>query len=377
MAVAQAGEVVRGFSRGLRPVAKALPGHGRAHNRSLLMQTLFRDGSMSRADLSRRTALTRVTVSDLVAELIADGLLIERGLQGNPGPGKPATLVDLNHAGHCTVGLDLSGSDTLRGAVLGLDGDVLIRHHLPVPADPAAIVGSAISFARELVARAPAPVLGVGVGSPGVIDDRGVVHTTANFGWTVVDLRGILSAAVDVPVWVVNDADAAIRAEYAFGDGHDDLLLVRVGRGIGSALLSGGLGLRGRGFAAGEIGHVTVGTDGGPMCGCGRVGCLEAWVSVPALTGHPPEDRDRILRDAGVRLGIALAPVVGMLDLSEVVLSGPHDLLSGELRRATADTLRERTLLSDRLRVRVSAQGEDIVLRGAAMMVLSERLGVS
>ncbi len=140
--------------------------------------------------------------------------------------------------------------------------------------------------------------------------------------------------------------------------------------------------MRGSRFAAGEIGHVTVGTDGGPVCVCGKVGCLEAWLSGPSLERALAEqgaDREAVLHDAGERLGIALAPIVGALDLSEIVLSGPEELLDGPLATATADTLRARTLAEfhDGVQVRMTAQGEDIVLRGAAVMVLSGQLGVS
>ena len=176
-------------------------------------------------------------------------------------------------------------------------------------------------------------------------------------------------------------ARAVEEAGYAPGD---DVLLVKVGRGVGSGLLAGGQPMRGGRFAAGEIGHVTVGTDGGPVCGCGKVGCLEAWLSVPSLSSRlaaasAPEDREGILRDAGERLGIALAPVVGVLDLSEIVLSGPIELLDGPLAEATVETLRTRTLahVHDSVRVRMTEQGQDIVLRGAAVMVLSGQLGVS
>ncbi|MDP3208573.1 MAG: helix-turn-helix domain-containing protein, partial [Rhodoglobus sp.] len=87
-----------GFSAGraLRPTKKVLPEHARGHNRSLVLQTLYRAGQQSRADLARETGLTRVTISDLVAELIADGLLIEQGQREDVRPGKPATLLDLD-----------------------------------------------------------------------------------------------------------------------------------------------------------------------------------------------------------------------------------------------------------------------------------------
>lgn len=371
-----------GAARTLRHAAKVLPEHARAHNRSLVLQTLFHHGARSRADLARETGLTRVTISDLVAELIADGYVVEQGVREASGPGKPAILVDLDRAGHRIVGLDLSGPGHLRGAVLTLDGEIVARQEVSVPADRADILDAVTELARALVADAHAPVLGVGVGTPGVVDDRGVVLTAPNFGWTGIDLQGVLADALALPVLVANDANAAVLAEYTFGGAHDDVMLVRVGLGVGSGLLAGGQPMRGSRFAAGEIGHVTVGTDGGPACVCGKVGCLEAWLSVPALRERlagENADAAATLRDAGERLGIALAPIVGALDLSEIVLAGPTELLEGPLAEATVETLRTRTLarFHDGVRVRMTAEGEDIVLRGAAVMVLSGQLGVS
>lgn len=371
-----------GPGRSLRHAAKVLPEHARAHNRSLVLQTLFHQGAMSRADLSRETGLTRVTISDLIAELIEDGYVAERGTREVTGPGKPAILVDLDREGHRIIGLDLSRSDRFLGAVLTLDGEIVARHEASVPADPADILATVIRLTRELVADAHAPVLGVGVGSPGIVDDHGTVLTAPNLRWTDIDLEGILRAEVSLPVLVANDANAAVLAEYTFGGAGDDVMLVRVGRGVGSGLLSGGQPMLGSRFAAGEIGHVTVGTDGGPVCVCGKVGCLEAWLSVPSLERALAEegaDATAVLRDAGERLGIALAPIVGALDLSEIVLSGPSPLLDGPLAEATVETLRARTLAEfhDGVQVRITEQGEDIVLRGAAVMVLSGQLGVS
>ena len=373
-----------GPDRSLRRGQKVLPEHARAHNRSLVLQTLFHRGAMSRADLARETALTRVTISDLVAELIGEGFVVERGTREISGPGKPGILVDLEKDGHQIIGLDLSASEVLVGAVLSLDGDIVARHEVPVPPDAAEILDTVIALARELVAQSNAPILGIGVGTPGVVDDRGVILTAPNLGWAGFDLRSALHSALDLPVLVANDANAAVLAEYTFGAAGDDVLLIKVGRGVGSGLLSGSAPMRGAHYAAGEIGHVTVGTDGGPACACGKEGCLEAWLSVPSLSARlaaaPEGTRDSILRDAGERLGIALAPVIGVLDLTEVLLSGPDELLAGPLAEATSTALRARTLapFHDRVRVRMATQSaDDIVLRGAAVMVLSARLGVS
>src|SRR6187402_1579100 len=103
-------------SRALRPTTKVLPEHARGHNRSLVLQTLYRAGQQSRADIARETGLTRVTISDLVAELIVEGLVIETGQREDARPGKPATMLDLNREAFQIVGIDLSGYAVFRGA---------------------------------------------------------------------------------------------------------------------------------------------------------------------------------------------------------------------------------------------------------------------
>ncbi|MGX5681958.1 ROK family transcriptional regulator [Schumannella luteola] len=376
-----------GFTTGraLRPTTKVLPEHARGHNRALVLQTLYRTGQLSRADIARETGLTRVTISDLVAELIAESLIIEVGQREDARPGKPATLLDLDRNAFQIVGIDLSEYATFRGAVLDLDGQILHRAELPLAgatgADASALV---LTLAEQLVAQAALPILGLGVGSPGIVDLAGVVLSAPNLGWANVDLQGILAERFALPVVVANDANAAALAEHSFGGADSDMMLIKVGHGVGAALLLDGTPLYGSRFAAGEIGHVVVGTDGGAECVCGKHGCLETWLATPrlnaALADAVDEDaRTQVLREAGQRLGIALAPVVGALNLAEVVLSGPTDLLDGPLASATIDTLRNRTMAEFHgdLTLRMTALGEDIVMRGAAAMVLSAQLGVS
>lgn len=373
-----------GAGRALRQSRKVLPEHARMHNRSLVLQTLFHAGAMSRADLARETGLTRVTISDLVAELISEGFILERGTREVSGPGKPAILLTLDTAGHCIVGIDLSADTSFTGAVLTLDGDIVARSAVPVPAERADVLDTVITLIRGLLDTPHGRVLGIGLGVPGVVDDQGVILTSPHLGWNDFDLAGDLEREFDLPVLVANDANAAVLAEYTFGGAGSDVLLIKVGRGVGSGLLSSGQPMSGAHFAAGEIGHVTVGTDGGPACICGKNGCLEAWLSVPSLSARlaaaSADLRESVLHDAGERLAIALAPVVGVLDVSELVLSGPAELLEGALATAAAETLRARTLAQfhDRVSVRMaSQQPETIVLRGAAVMVLAAQLGVS
>jgi predicted NBD/HSP70 family sugar kinase len=375
-----------GFANGreLRPTTKVLPEHARGHNRSLVLQTLYREGQLSRADIARETGLTRVTVSDLIAELIGENLVVEIGQREDARPGKPATLLELNRDAFQIIGIDLSEYATFRGAVLDLDGQILARADRPLAGSTGDdAVAKVTSLIETLIAEATRPILGIGVGSPGVVDLAGVVLTAPNLGWTNCSLQLELTKRFSIPVIVINDANAATLAEHSFGGATSDMMLVKIGHGVGAGLLLGGTPLFGSRFAAGEIGHVVVVTDGGVECVCGKRGCLETWLATPrldaALESATSEEKERILWAAGERLGIALAPVVGALDLAEIVLSGPTELLDGTLARATIETLRARTMpeFHGNLVLRMTELGEDIVLRGAAVMVLSGQLGVS
>lgn len=372
-----------------RAGAATLPSDGRAHNLSLVRQTLHSAGAMSRAELSRTLGLTRVTVSDLVSDLLERGHVVELGQSDEVRPGKPAILVDINRQGLQVIGMDLAENSVLRAAVLDLDGNILERVERTIASETGRdVVNQVLELASEAVARATATLLGIGVGTPGIVNADGVVTTAPNFEWKDVALRNLLQEHTGLPTLVSNDADAAVHADQTFGGGSDDMVLVKIGRGVGSGLIVGGRRARGAHSAAGEIGHVTVGTDGGTMCKCGKTGCLETWMSVPSLeralaeaaaSSEPEAAADVVLREAGERLAIALAPVVGALDLAEVVLSGPRELLEGPLLDAVQQTLLERLLHQDPapVSVRLAADAQDIVLRGAAVMVLWNQLGVA
>ena len=377
-------------SRALRPSAKVLPEHVRGHNRALVLQTLFTAGQHSRADIARSTGLTRVTVSELVSELMAEGLLVEIGQREGARPGKPAILLDIDRSSFQIVGVDLSDFAMFRGAVLDLGGNIVRRAELPM----AGITGQAaldtvFALTERLLALVSAPLLGIGVGSPGIVDLAGTVVTAPNLEWTEVPLQDSLFERFGVPVVVANDANAAVLAEHSFGDAQGDLMLVRIGRGVGAGLLLGGGPLHGSRCAAGEIGHVVVGTvvvgtDGGERCSCGKRGCLETWIAAPRLEAKLADAstvaaRNDVICEAATRLGMGLAPIVGALDLAEVVLSGPEQLLGGLFVDATLEAIRSRTMAQfpGDLTVRLTTLGDDIVLRGAAVMVISARLGVS
>lgn len=360
---------------------KLRPEDARRSNLALVLRAIYEDSQLSRADLARATGLTKVTVSDLVAELIASGLVRETGTSEIQRPGKPSTLLAFDAAARDILVMDLSARDELRGAVVSLRGELLRTAVRPLDGavgDEA--LAAALDLARELVACATHPVLGLGVGTPGTVNGAGTVLSAPNLHWHNLPLQQLLHDELGIPVRVENDANVAVLAERRFAGGPDDLVRVQLSRGVGAGLVVGGRLVHGAASDAGEIGHVVIDESGTP-CGCGKVGCLETWTSVPALTariGAEPGRRDELLAEAGHRLGLALAPVVGMLGLATIVIGGPSEIATAPLLDAARECIAERTRSEFRpdLDLTASRLGADAVLLGAAALVLLSELGV-
>src|SRR6476646_7581150 len=157
-------------ARRVSPRSAVLPAHGRRHNLALGLQMLYSVGAMSRADLARRLGMSKVTVSDLVSELMDSGHAVELGPSEVVRPGKPGTLVDVNRTGLQAVGVDLAAHEVLRAAVLDLDGNILFRAERHIAHETGeAIVAILLDVVRQMVAAATAPLLGIGVGTPGIV----------------------------------------------------------------------------------------------------------------------------------------------------------------------------------------------------------------
>lgn len=370
--------------RALRVTSKSLPEHNRAQNRSLVLQTLFRMGAMSRADVARESGLTRVTVSELIRELAEDGTVKELGHRSGSRVGKPATLVDIDAEASHIIALDLSAADRFAGAIIDLRGNVLERAEVAVEGklgeEAFALV---VELCERLTSVATTRILGIGVGTPGIVDHEGVVREAPNLGWYGLRIAERLAAKFGTPVYAGNDANAAALGVHTFRETSGlSLMVITIEHGAGAGIIIGGALVEGEQFAAGEIGHVVV-DEQGDLCACGRRGCLELAIAVPRLkkrlSGASPQSRETILGEAGRALGIALSPVISALNLNEVVLSGPVEIIQGPLLEAALATIRTRTMsaVSNGLNVQVAHGGEDLVLLGAAVLVLSGELGVS
>jgi glucokinase len=180
-------------------------------------------------------------------------------------------------------GIDVGGTK-IAGGVVDEHGTILEELRVVSPATDALAIEAAIQrLVTEL--RTRHPIEAVGVGAAGYIDKRrAIVLFAPNLAWRDLDLKADLEQALDLPVVVENDANAAAWGEFQFGAGHDvdDLLLVTVGTGVGGGLVLDGSLYRGAFGVGAEIGHMRV-VPGGILCGCGNRGCFEMYASGSTL----------------------------------------------------------------------------------------------
>lgn len=190
--------------------------------------------------------------------------------------------------GH-TIGVDVGGTKVAAG-VVDENGQVLARVRRDTPStDPDATEDTIAGVVGELAARFD--IDAVGVGAAGFVDEtRSVVVFAPNVAWRHEPLRDAVQRRTGLPVVVENDANAAAWAEYRFGagGGHEHLVMVTVGTGIGGGLVLSGQLHRGRFGMGGELGHLRV-VPGGRRCGCGNRGCWEQYASGGALVREARE----------------------------------------------------------------------------------------
>jgi glucokinase-like ROK family protein len=373
-------------------------------NRLRVIHALRDEGQISRAEIARRTGLSRSTVSSLVADLQADGLVVERpepgsahGAQG----GRPPILLSFDASAGAAVGIDF-GHSHLRVAVSDLASTILAERKLPLDTDHDAQQG--LELAADMVADALSDagvqrtqVIGAGMGLPGPIEQSGgTVGSSAILpGWIGMMAASEMRRRLDIPVMVDNDANLGALAEAAFGAGQDagDLIYLKVSSGIGAGLILNGRLYRGSAGLAGELGHVLVDPDG-IVCRCGNRGCLETVAATGALVdllrrSHGDEltvdamleaarggdlGCRRVIHDAGRALGQVVATLLNVLNPELLVvggdLAGAGDLLLDGVRESVG-----RAALPEaarRAEVVAGVLGDRAQVLGALALVVSE-----
>ena len=371
--------------------------------------------SRSRAELVARTGRSRGVVAQRVSELINIGLVVEGDVGPSTGGRPPRHISFRADAGHVLVA-DL-GATSIDVAVTDLDGRIL--GHRDEPADIATGPEACLQRVEELFSELSSAtrglagrLWGVGIGVPGPVDFRSgrPVSPPIMPGWDGYPVRERFTTRYDAPVWVDNDVNLLALGEWRSGIavGHDNVVVVKIGTGIGAGIISNGRMHRGAQGAAGDIGHIQVVDDRSVTCRCGNSGCLEALAGgsalarsgeAAALDGRSErlrvaldqhgrvtaEDVSRaasfgdavgvaLLQEAGHRVGLTLASVVNFFNPSLIVVGGGVAQSGDQLLAAIREAVYRRSLpLATReLLVKRSSLGGLAGVIGASSMVVEQ-----
>lgn len=390
-------------------------------NRQLVLETIWEKGPISKAEITRLTALSLPTVIKIMEELVRRGVIASCG-KTEGSAGKRAEQYVFAGDAFYSIGIDMTPTN-LKVVVIDLNGRVLgcgkkTFDQIPdvdsVLNDTQALVLSALADS----AVAKEAILDVGVAVPGILDtEKGMVLFSPNLRWENVDLltplRERLFAATGIR-WELqmensNRTMALGEQYYGSGVGSDYFICINLGYGIGAAAMEHGELYKGISGTAGELGHITVEKDG-PLCTCGNNGCLEALASGRAiaqqarnlissgvktsileLTGGDPakieaktvfeaaEKQDMaavdLVRKAGEYIGIGIASYINLLDPEIIVLGGGmsnEELLIEQIEKVVK--VRRMRFAGRKVQVRVSELGEYATAIGAAAIQLKRLL---
>lgn len=353
----------------------------------------------SRAEIARRTELSRPVVSEIVAELVAEGFVREVG-RGPSRVGKRPTVLRVDEDGFRIGAVELRG-DEVETLLADLRGHVLWRRVQPTRgATGSPLVQTVRRLTVDLTTRSDRPLLGLAISSPGLVDLRsGVVRYAANLGLQEVAATDFAPSA-PCPVWVINDTDAAALGELFFGAGQgaSPMVVVHFGVGIGAGIVIDGHIYAGRSGGSGEVGHSVV-VPGGARCSCGKQGCLETVASLPAVLRQAGWTRSNgaSMLDAGIAFlqerlaagdapavdavrqaayfgGLAVAQMANILNPQRVLVIGPLVGLGEPFIGGLEQAARQHALavFAADMEIKPGALGDRSGILGAVALVLSQ-----
>jgi predicted NBD/HSP70 family sugar kinase len=394
--------------------SKATPGKIKQHNAALILREIYARANVSRAELARLTNLSRPSVTELTQDLLDKALICEVGMEETLDKvGKKAQLLALNPDAYQIVGAAVTNSSVI-ASVFNLRAKEIARRSVQRNSATGTKAVKLVEQAIEqAIACATRPLLGIGLGTPGVVDSQvGVIQMAASLGWQNLPLGQLLSERFRLPVFIGNDTNFAAVGEYRFGlgQGVKDLLLVEVGEGFGIGILSDGRIIEGSTHAAGELGH----TPFPPLddaCVCGRRGCLETKVSWWAIRRraqriieeHPASIVARLAHDGPVTDGViwqaldqgdphvlalveqvatdlaqALLMVIHVLNPKRIIITGRilelGDLLVQQVQRTIHDY--SLPFISNEIEIVAIPSDERSILAGASAFVMEQELGL-
>ncbi|WEV72865.1 ROK family protein [Bifidobacterium sp. ESL0790] len=357
------------------PVLKADPSDARASNIRSAFQLVFPSGQMSRAEMGRRMGLSRMAIGKVVSEMLESHLLRELGMDERSGRGKRSVMLAVDPDGWRVVSLDLTARYMIRGALVDMCGHIVSRAEIPCEGMGNVRLKALDELCDRLLGESDQPILGLGVAVPGIVNSEGTVIRSVNLKWTNLALKEHIEKRLHVPAVICNDVNMGLLGECTFGRCSADSMFIKIDQGVGAAVCVDGRIVEGNAYSSGEIGHVVVDPKG-KKCVCGKRGCLETVLSAPVLKkriAKEPESRTAILAEAGQLLGKTLAMSVSLLDLSNISVSGPAEIVGDAFIGSMREELEADTVVDYRAPVALHRceQGDDLVLLGQAIAVIN------
>ena len=369
----------------------------RSFNAAAVLQTLYRHGSCSRSQLARLTGMSPATITRIVTELLEQGI-VQEGRHGKSTGGRKPVYLHIDYSKLFIVSVQLLRDDS-RVALIDLDGRILLKRKLsPSSLTPHGLLSEVTEMIETLLEESPINrehILGVGVAISGVVDsERGVMIKSVNLGWENVPVAQILNDALDLPVYVENDANASALAEFWFGHSRDtdSSMYIKTETGAGIGIILGKTLVSGPHWMAGEIGHVPL-IPNGHACRCGQKGCLETYVYINDVLDRYWKQTERginkqqfvqlakrqdhtakqLLNETAEVLSKAVCLWGILLDLDVIIIGG----FWGQFDKEIIERIRqqylhilEKTGIHRDITITSSSLGEDNDLLGAAGLVI-------
>lgn len=388
-------------------------------NKVKTINIIRNNDGISRAGTAKKSGLSAPTITRIVENLIADGLVTEIG-EGKSSGGRRPTLLRFSGGNNYVIGIDL-GTTNIYGVLSDLDANIIAEKQRPTPIEAGfekvmERTASVIDDLKAQLGRDGKHILGIGMAVAGLINrDRNIVALSPDFHWQDADVIGALNRYQNFPIIFDNVTRVMALGELSYGIGRtlDNFICVNVGYGIGAGIILDGKPLYGPIGMAGEFGHITLDKDSNAQCDCGNFGCLEALASgnaiaktaqkalrdgktssltemcngdIPRVTARRVADAAEagdalaldILNQAFEYLGIGIAGLINLLTPEAVVIGGgvaqAGDILFDNVRK----TIRRRglTQIAQDVTIQPATYGLRAAAMGAVSLILQDVLSL-
>jgi len=390
------------------------------HNLQVILLNLLYEPVLSRSQLAKHTNLSNTTITNIIAELIEQGIVTEKNAtnekqEGLRPVGRPRTSICLEPNARFVIGVHI-GVGIFRVAITNLRAEIIHNklHSFDVNTSPTEVLDQIIAAIETAIIESAfdrQKILGVGVGASGLVDfSTGVNLLAPNLNWHDVPLREYLQDRLPLPVIVDNNVRSMAIGETYFGAGRgvDSVAFVYGRIGVGAGLTFKGRVFRGSSKGAGEIGHSAMMLQGGEPCRCGNNGCLETLVSESAILrqaeniataspkgvlatllsenpdNNPPIECvfeaarqgdtqvQKMIDERGCYLGVALANLVNLFNPELILLGGIFSRGEDLFITPIIQTIQQRAFgeMGKNVRVRATSFGWKAGVIGAASLAL-------